>query len=313
MGSTRPLVRQSVLRMDLVLPEVALRCGLFTVGQARAAGVSRSEQRRHLDRGVWRQVERGILATFDREKSEHDALHLALLRAGPRSAASHASAARLHGWDLLQGSRTVHLVVPANQARARAARGVVVHRASRPQVVRHAVLRSTAPACTAIDLAGSLPRAEAVIAVDSALRSTAVTLDSLTQTLRGQRTWERSGEAAAALALASPLSGSVPESAARMLWHGAGLPAPTEQLLLVLPGIGVVRVDFAWVAARLVVEIDGWAFHAGPDAFARDRARDRALVLAGWPVLRFPTALVRDDPEEVVATVAAALAKGSSG
>jgi hypothetical protein len=47
-----------------------------------------------------------------------------------------------------------------------------------------------------------------------------------------------------------------------------------------------IRVDLLWEAERLVVEIDGLD-HLGPEKYARDRARDRALQLAGFRVLRF--------------------------
>jgi hypothetical protein len=47
-----------------------------------------------------------------------------------------------------------------------------------------------------------------------------------------------------------------------------------------------IRVDLLWEAERLVVEIDG-PDHLGPEKYARDRARDRALQLAGFRVLRF--------------------------
>jgi hypothetical protein len=47
-----------------------------------------------------------------------------------------------------------------------------------------------------------------------------------------------------------------------------------------------IRVDLLWEAERLVVEIDGMD-HLGPEKYARDRARDRALQLAGFRVLRF--------------------------
>lgn len=52
------------------------------------------------------------------------------------------------------------------------------------------------------------------------------------------------------------------------------------------------RVDFALThetsPMRLVVEVDGFEFHErAPCAAERDRARDRELLAAGWPVARF--------------------------
>lgn len=56
------------------------------------------------------------------------------------------------------------------------------------------------------------------------------------------------------------------------------------------------RLDYAWPPARLAVEVDGYASHAGLEAFGYDRERQNALVLAGWTVLRFTWAHVRDRP-----------------
>ena len=47
-----------------------------------------------------------------------------------------------------------------------------------------------------------------------------------------------------------------------------------------------LEVDFAWQEQKLVVELDGYETHGTRAAFERDRARDRALQVAGWRVLR---------------------------
>jgi hypothetical protein len=62
---------------------------------------------------------------------------------------------------------------------------------------------------------------------------------------------------------------------------------------------GGIEVDFLWPGARLVVEVDGYAFHRSPTAFEEDRARDVALVLAGYRVLRFTWTQVTRRPAEV--------------
>ncbi len=46
-------------------------------------------------------------------------------------------------------------------------------------------------------------------------------------------------------------------------------------------------VDFIWPAAKLVVEVDGYASHGTRSAFERDRDRDSALAARGYTVLRF--------------------------
>ena len=59
--------------------------------------------------------------------------------------------------------------------------------------------------------------------------------------------------------------------------------------------------DCVWRRQRLIVELDGRAFHATAAAFERDRARDRRLQAAGWTVVRVTWRQVRDDPATVIA------------
>jgi very-short-patch-repair endonuclease len=65
--------------------------------------------------------------------------------------------------------------------------------------------------------------------------------------------------------------------------------------------------DIVFRAARLIVEIDGWAYHSDREAFQRDRTRQNLLVAAGWTVLRFTWADLRYRPEQFVSTVRHAL------
>jgi very-short-patch-repair endonuclease len=55
--------------------------------------------------------------------------------------------------------------------------------------------------------------------------------------------------------------------------------------------IGPYFADFACVAARLVVELDG-APHDAPERKSRDLERDAWLIEHGWRVLRFPNEIV---------------------
>jgi very-short-patch-repair endonuclease len=61
-----------------------------------------------------------------------------------------------------------------------------------------------------------------------------------------------------------------------------------------------------WRDARLIVEVDGFAFHRS--RFAADRERDVVLKLAGWHVLRFVYEHVTDRPGWVAATIRRCLA-----
>ncbi len=72
--------------------------------------------------------------------------------------------------------------------------------------------------------------------------------------------------------------------------------------------LGPYIIDFLWRAPRLVVEVDGYAFHSSRAAFERDRRRDADLTSRGFRVLRFTWRQIVDEPELVVARIAQALA-----
>ena len=59
-------------------------------------------------------------------------------------------------------------------------------------------------------------------------------------------------------------------------------------------------LDLAFLAVRLALEVDGWAFHSTPDRFVRDRARKRALVADGWVVAEVTWDDLLHRPEQVL-------------
>jgi very-short-patch-repair endonuclease len=64
--------------------------------------------------------------------------------------------------------------------------------------------------------------------------------------------------------------------------------------------IGPYEVDVLWRTERLVVELDGYAFHSDRASFESDRRRDRELQARGYVVLRFTYREVIEEPDAVV-------------
>lgn len=73
-----------------------------------------------------------------------------------------------------------------------------------------------------------------------------------------------------------------------------------------VPVRGVGRVDLV-VERAVAVEADGWQYHQSRDAFERDRARDRSMLINQLPVMRFTSRELNGDLAAVVAQVAAAV------
>jgi very-short-patch-repair endonuclease len=60
------------------------------------------------------------------------------------------------------------------------------------------------------------------------------------------------------------------------------------------------RADALWPAQRLVVELDRYAYHGTTRAgFERDRARDAALTLVGYRVIRLTARRLEREPDAV--------------
>jgi very-short-patch-repair endonuclease len=73
-----------------------------------------------------------------------------------------------------------------------------------------------------------------------------------------------------------------------------GIPKPEVNVR-----IGPYEVDFLWRAERLVVEVDGYAYHSDRATFRSDRARDRELARRGLTVLRFADEEMAGQPPAV--------------
>ncbi|MGB8962972.1 MAG: DUF559 domain-containing protein [Pseudonocardiaceae bacterium] len=90
------------------------------------------------------------------------------------------------------------------------------------------------------------------------------------------------------------------------LLRGARVDGWVANHLVVLSGTEY-WIDLAFVARRLAIEIDGWAWHTDIDRFTHDRHRQNALVLAGWTVLRFTWHDLMSRPQAVIAEIRAAI------
>ena len=223
-----------------------------------------------------------------------------------RGAASHQDAARLWGIELVAPGRVRHVTVARCRSRL-SHPGTQVHRAD-VDAVEIDGIPVTSAVRTVVDLCRTLPRAEAVVAADSALRHRLLTTRELLAAAAALAPAAGRPRVREVVSRVDDRSGSVLETLCRLLLEDAGL-RPFETQYVVRGGRGTIgRVDFAWPEQRLVVEVDGFAFHADRAAYRSDRRRGNALVLAGWRVLRFSYEDVVGAPTVVVAMVRAALA-----
>jgi very-short-patch-repair endonuclease len=270
------------LRRVDVVDEVQQRGGM-----ARRAGLPRRQVERALREGLLVAPRRGLVA----DARLSPALILALAAGGVLSCASAAAA---HGLDLIDPPAVVHVTVPRSY-HVEPTTGVVVHRRDVPSLDGVTTL-----ARTAADCARCLPDIDAVVVIDGVLRRGVDPHEVLAE-LRGRG----ARHPRALVARASSQADSSGETCARLALEDAGLAVEPQVFIA-----GVGRVDLL-VEGRVVVEIDGLAYHSDGHQFRRDRHRDAALTAMGYRVLRFTWTDAVRHPRYVVSTVLAVLALAS--
>jgi very-short-patch-repair endonuclease len=285
-----------------VMSEAALQDGAISVAQLRAAGMGGRAVEHRLRTGWLRRLHRGVYLVGPLAgplASEYGAL----LACGRRSAISHHAAGGV--WKLAAPDpERVDVTVAAGHRRSRA--GLVVHHAQlgRGDVRLVGRLHVTSPARTLRDLASVLSERDLEHAVNEAQVLGLVRPHDL-HSLLAEGTRPRGAVKLRALLTDLPqVTWSELERRMRVLIDRVGLPRPRTQARVLR-----YTVDFLWPAERVVVEVDGFGPHGTRMRFEDDRARDAALVAAGYRVLRFTWRQLDHEPELVAARLAVVLAR----
>jgi very-short-patch-repair endonuclease len=253
---------------------------------------------RLLRAGAWRRVAAGIYAL--EPDSFPQRAWAGYLIGGPRAVVGRQAAAFLHGLISVAPKRVTVFVGQATRARRDDPRWQFV----RGDRTGCGDLPTTSPAQTLIDLAPQLDRHELATVVSRALATRLVQADQMTALLQGQR--QASGRRLLLDLLGGPADGLESPLESRYehdVERAHGLPRMTRQASLT----GRDRCDGLYEAYRLIVELDGLAYHL--DKLA-DMERDNRHLVLGYRTLRFGWAHVTRQPCAVAAQVAAALRQG---
>jgi len=280
--------------------------GIIRRTQALEIGLSEAAIGRLVRSGAWIRIFPSIYRLASAPATPASWLRASLLVGGAGAYASDQSAAWLHG--LVNGAPAhPHITVPAHQL-VRVS-GVQVTRTRRPsRPVIHGGFKCTAVPQTLLDCATLLGPDELDLMVDRAVARRAVGLDALIAACRaadrhtGRRFLNHRLQARGAEEGPSP---SVLESRFARLLKSHGIPAPKAEVSW--GPNGRFRLDFAYPHLRLVIEVNGWAYHSTPEQARRDATRRNALNRAGWTVLEFDWWQVTQEPDRVAAEIAAAL------
>jgi very-short-patch-repair endonuclease len=279
-----------------VLAVAGRQHAVVTRRQLSVAGLGRGAIAHRVKTGWLRRKHHGVYLVGPLETALSAGMAALLTCGFQRSALSHRAAAA--AYSLLPWPAVIDVTV---RVQVRPRPGLRVHRGPLTGVRLRDGLRVTSPAQTLLDLATVLPGRELARLVNEAQVQRLVTHDELavicaTGAAGAVALREAVGEEPA-------LTRSEAERRLRALIARAGLPMPHMNVPL-----AGHEVDCYWPEQRLVVEVDGFAFHSTRAAFERDRARDATLQAAGNRVIRVTWRQITGRPEAVAAQLGAALA-----
>jgi hypothetical protein len=303
--------KRGARRTDRLLADLAAQQhGVVERQQLLALGIRRGSIEARLDRRQLHPIHRGVYAVGHELVSLEGGWMAAVLASGRGSFLSHRSAGRL--WRLLpQHASLPEVTRPGGW---RASPGIRTHRSQLRNDETDLVLGIpvTSLSRTLLDLAAVLSWSKLEHALNEAERLRLTDRVSLPELLR--RHPGRRGIAKLRVILADPLAGVVRselEARFRSLVTAWGLPRPEVNVLVPAQG-RVHEVDCLWRSERLIVELDGRAFHDTSAAFHLDRERDRRLAAAGWRVVRLTWRQLHDDAAAVAADLRGLLGTGTA-
>ncbi|HWI72131.1 MAG TPA: type IV toxin-antitoxin system AbiEi family antitoxin domain-containing protein [Baekduia sp.] len=254
-------------------------------------------------------LHRGVYALGHAQLRPEGWWYAAVAAYGDHAALSHGSAAAL--WDIWDAPLLPVHVSLAGRTAARRRRGVRPRRAPDlvpDELVEVKGIRVTTVARTILDLAAVVRGRRLEQVVRRAARHRAFDLRDQRAVL--DRHPRRRGAPELGRLLAALDGRGTDDFRSRMeiafaqLCDDYGLPRPVVNGLV----LGE-RVDFQWPGTTLLVETDGFEFHAMPTTFGEDRRRDQKLTLAGYTVIRLGYDQVVGDPGATAATVSALLSQ----
>jgi very-short-patch-repair endonuclease len=272
----------------------------------RERGLTKSAATWRDGRGRVLRVHRGIYLVGPHHPDLLDRARAALLAASPGAVLGFQTAAALHGFGVAS-SENVHLVLGPDEAFPQRP-GIVVHRSvvpfAPPRVVRG--LPCTPPDRTAVDLARTLDRPDALSTLDAARAACRCTAESLEHELKLHSGLRGIRHARELVGLADPRPECRQESHLRLLLHDAGLDFQPQ--VPVIGGTGIVTyvLDLADPRRRVGIEYDG-ASHLDQGRLRDDRARHNWLATRGWRMRYFTDRDLYHDPATLIRTVRAAM------
>jgi very-short-patch-repair endonuclease len=259
--------------------------GHVTRGQLRGLGVNDMLIARWCRAGRLIRVHAGVYAVGYRRVEPVAIAMAAVLACGPGAVLSHESAAALYGWR--RWPRVPEVTAIQQRRRARI-QSHTTRSLPRADVTRQLGVPVTRPERTIREIEPRLTRKQFTRMVKDAWQERRLDKAAVTRLLGYP---------------AEPTRSEF-EEAFRRFCRRFGLPKAVT-----LATVHGYEVDALFVAQRLVVELDGWEFHADRVAFASDRDRDADLLDFGYETVRITWERLHETPVREAARLKRILAR----
>jgi very-short-patch-repair endonuclease len=282
--------------------------GVLSVEQAEEVGYTSAAITAKVRRGEWVRVAYRVLRAADHPDTPRARIRAAMLSVGPDATLVGRSA--LHWWRLVDTAPADVEIAVTQERQPRPRAGVRLLRRAVPPEDRVVVdgVAVTKKAPTVLAAVAALGTTAGARLMDQVLQQGTVELEALRRAHRRSTGRHGATRCAELLRLAAGGARSQAERLAHRALTAAAITGWCADRPVWLTGYGQALLDLAFDEPRVLVEIDGWAYHRDLRAFLRDADRQNALVLEGWVVIRTNWYELTENPERFVAHVRDALA-----
>ncbi|QJY50138.1 type IV toxin-antitoxin system AbiEi family antitoxin domain-containing protein [Pseudonocardia broussonetiae] len=286
---------------SLLAPLLERQAGVVTLAQAVAAGVSASTVHRRVRARAWELLHPGVYLVGGHRYTDEVRIRAAWLWAGGAPAVVSGPAAAYWYRMLDRAPAVVELTVPRGRhLRPGPGMSVVRRDLSPADLVTDRHLDVTAEPLTALETALGVP--DGSVFLDRALQRH-VRFPALYRAYCRNVGRHGASRAAQLITASADRADSAAERLLVTLLRDAGITG----WVLGHP-FGAWRIDLAFPAEKLAIEVDGWAWHVDAERFRNDRRKGNAITRAGWDLLRYTWHALDGEPAETVAEIAGALA-----
>lgn len=278
--------------------------------QALVHGFSDDQISARLRSGDWFRLYPGVYRLAGTRETVEGRAMAAVLACGDGALASHTTAGSLYGFDLR--SDALEATIPVD--RRVSPRGITVHRARVLGPLDRTRTRSvpcTGPMRTLVDLAGTIDADLLEELLDDVLHRRLAEIRRFSRYVDDPSVLRRRGTGDLRRFLRDRARRGIPESRGETrldrVLRRANLP-PAQRQAQIRVGGSRFRLDFAYLDERIVLEFDGFLWHAGRRLDWQESKRRRNLLRsAGWGIVELTWEDVVDRPLYVCCAVAEAL------